>query len=331
MSYISSTIFMIGLICMIFTMFITNGCFFMKNKEGANISNKMIKIWGVVSTIISLICVLSICHTLKFSIHHIFIIITAVPTIILTGILGTIMNMKANQNLELQKKYIKGMGVIMLFFFAPSIIQSLILYTFFGNTETVSPETNGILSLVSNICMAILLIYIYRKDLKEEFKVFKKDFFKNMDNGIKYWMIGLLIMMISNILISILIPKAVAGNENQVREILYATPVVSLISTGILAPFIEEITFRKTFRDMISNNTLFVLISGFIFGALHVVLSLETQFDWFFLIPYCSLGFCFGLIYSKTKSIFTSVTIHMMHNIGSILILLISTMVMILC
>lgn len=327
----SSTIFYIALVCMIFTMLITNGCFFMKNTEKTKISNKMIKIWGIISTIISLICALSIFHTLRFSIYHIPIIITAVPTIILTGILGTIMNMKANQNLELQKKYIRGIGVIILFYIVPLVINSLLLYTFLGNVETVSAETSGILSLVSSICLAMILIYIYRKDLKEEFKIFKKDFFKNMDNGIKYWIIGLIIMLGSNLLISILIPKAVTGNENRVREILYATPLISLISTGIVGPFIEEITFRKTFRDMVPNNTLFVLISGFIFGSLHVVPSLETPFDWFFLIPYCSLGFCFGLIYSKTKTIFTSITMHMIHNMGTILLLLASTMVMILC
>lgn len=308
----ASTIFFIAFICAIFTMFITSGGFFYMKNDEEEVATKMIILWGIISTLISVICT-------KF-IYHNWII--TVPTSIIAGIIGTIINIRVNKNPDLQKIYIRSIGIILLFFFAPSIISSLL---------SNLPINDSLLTLLSNLCLAVLLIYIYRKDLKNEFYTFKNELSKNMDNGIKYWIIGLVIMMGSNLLISILIPKAVAGNETQVREMIYATPILSLISTGILAPFIEEITFRKTFKDMIPNNTLFVLVSGFIFGALHVVLSLKTAYDLFFLIPYCSLGFCFGLIYAKTKTIFTSITIHMIHNIGSTLILLGSTMLVILC
>lgn len=314
----TSTTFTIIFTNIIFTMLITNGCFFIKNYQGIKISNKIVKIWGVISIIISII---------STSLIYKHMIIT-IPTTIISGIIGTIINIRVNQNLELQKNYIRSIGVILLFFIAPSLIIYLLDLMF---PKSIDKINDSLLTLISNLGLALLLIYIYRKDLIKEFKIFKKDFFKNMDNGIKYWMIGLFIMMGSNLLISILVPQAVTGNENQVREMLYATPIISLISTGFLAPFIEEITFRKTFKDMIPNNTLFVLISGFIFGALHVVLSIETPYDLFYLIPYCSLGFCFGLIYTKTKTIYTSIAIHMIHNTGTVLILLAYSMAVFLC
>ena len=111
---------------------------------------------------------------------------------------------------------------------------------------------------------------------------------------------------------------------------IQASPWISLIGTGLFAPFIEEIIFRKAFRNMISNDTLFILISGIIFGGLHVVLSLNSYYDLAYLIPYCSLGIAFGFIYIKTKTVFTSFVMHALHN-TALTIISVASMLVILC
>ena len=155
----------------------------------------------------------------------------------------------------------------------------------------------------------------------------KKDKMKNLDTGFRCWFLGFVVMIVSNLFIAFLLPKAVAGNEESVQEIIQAAPWVSLISTGLLAPFIEEMTFRKAFRNMISNDRLFILISGIIFGGLHVVLSLNSYYDLAYLIPYCSLGIAFGFAYVKTKTVFTSFVMHTLHNTALTLISIASTLV----
>ena len=120
-------------------------------------------------------------------------------------------------------------------------------------------------------------------------------------------------MMISNIIISLLTP-AHAGNEESVQEFIHSTKLLSIITIGIIAPIIEELVFRKAFRDAFKNNVVFILISGLIFGGLHVVLSMSSAWDLLYIIPYSSLGMAFAYIYYKTDNIYTSMFMHMFHN-----------------
>ena len=79
---------------------------------------------------------------------------------------------------------------------------------------------------------------------------------------------------------------------------------------------VDEIilTFRKAFRDVFKNDLVFILTSGLIFGGLHVLLSLSSAWDLFYLIPYCSLGIAFAKMYKESDNIFTSIMMHMFHN-----------------
>jgi len=92
------------------------------------------------------------------------------------------------------------------------------------------------------------------------------------------------------------------------------SPVFMLLNTAILAPIIEELTFRKSFRIVFKNNIAFILISGIVFGALHVITSITNTYDYLYLLPYCSLGIAFSYMYYKTDNIFAPIFMHFMHN-----------------
>ena len=69
---------------------------------------------------------------------------------------------------------------------------------------------------------------------------------------------------------------------------------------------------------------LFILISFLLFGEAHVINSANSIIDYLYIIPYGVLGGAFALAYSKTESVFTSMTFHMLHNTA---IFLLSTMI----
>ncbi len=217
--------------------------------------------------------------------------------------------------MEFLKKYgyyIKGLLVILLFFFSDLFSEiPIILF----NIKEITPTISIYLSLFSNIMLAITLIIIYFKDLKKEWLKFKSNAFKNLDIGVKYWLVGLIGMMISNVILGIFVRQQ-AANEELVQQMLKALPWVMIINTGVLAPIIEEICFRKTFYDALrkKNRWVFILSSGFFFGALHVIFSIRTPLDLLFIIPYSSLGIAFAYMYDKTESVFTSMSMHAMHN-----------------
>ena len=135
-----------------------------------------------------------------------------------------------------------------------------------------------------------------------------------LEEGFKIWVIGLVLMAGSNVVINLFSPNKIAGNEEAIRSLITAAPYIMLFNTSILAPLIEEITFRKAFRDIIDTKWLFVIISGVVFGGLHVITSIRNAYDFLYLLPYCSLGIALSYMYAKTKNIFVSISMHALHN-----------------
>lgn len=211
------------------------------------------------------------------------------------------------------KNLIKGFIALCLFFSA-DFIQLFLIDLFNINIKNIGIKSATIISCATSIVITILLIILYRKDLIKEWKIFKKDLSNNLDTGFKYWMIGLALMVVSNLIINYVFKAGQANNEEAVQKMISAVPYLVLISAGICAPITEEIVFRKVFKDNIKNKIIFVLTAGLLFGYLHVS-SAESFTQFLYIIPYSSLGLCFAISYLKTDTVFTSISMHMMHNI----------------
>ena len=171
-----------------------------------------------------------------------------------------------------------------------------------------------LISLIVNIILLFVLLKIYWKDLKKEFKIFIDNILDNIDIGLLYWLIGLTIMVISNLILTYVFKSKGANNEIIIQSYIKPFPVIMGINICITAPFIEELVFRKTLHDSFKNKYVFIVLSFLIFGLAHVMQDAKTIIDWLYIIPYGSLGACFAIMYSKTKTVFTSMTIHMIHN-----------------
>lgn len=212
--------------------------------------------------------------------------------------------------LKKHSKLIKGIFSLILFFSSVYIQEFLVLL--FGIKKTTY-KIAVILNASSSIIILVILFLLYSSDLKKEWKTFKDKWDKNLDIGIKYWLFGLLGMMVSNIILTFIFNNNGAENEQAVQKMISALPIVMVISAGLIAPIVEEITFRKVFRDNIKNDLAFVLISGIFFGFLHVYQS-EGIGQFLYIIPYSCLGISFATMYKKTNTVFTSTMMHMFHN-----------------
>ncbi len=221
------------------------------------------------------------------------------------------------------KNYIKGIISILLFLLSSGFtILPIVLFKLDINHLTYKDHL--LLSIFSYIILLILYICIYKKDLLHDLKDFKKRPNKIMDIGFKYWIIGLFFMVISNLIIIKLFPGSSSNNENAVQMYIKNFPIIALISTSILGPFIEEIVFRKTWKDMIKNPLLFILISGIAFGMMHVVGQANTIAEFIYFIPYSALGISFAYMYYKSDNFFTSCLMHFIHNLVLTLISILS-------
>lgn len=217
------------------------------------------------------------------------------------------------------KGLIIGIVAFLIFYFS-AYFQLIPILLFNMDLNNITGAQNVMLSTFSNCVLLIILFLIFRKDLIEEWKRFRKNFLENIDIGIKYWLVGLGIMMISNIIITFVINLGQAANEQAVQSMISSLPWLMLINAGLIAPCTEEIIFRKGFKKAFPNKWLFIILSALVFGALHVVTSMTSPIELLYIIPYGALGAAFAYMYQKTDTIFTSIAMHMFHNTALILL-----------
>lgn len=213
------------------------------------------------------------------------------------------------------KELIKGLLIILSYFIVPTIIYmpfSFLLERKIGYQVTLI-LTYGI--------VAIIYGYIYRKDLKRDFKSFKENYKIILFTTIKYWVIGTIIMIISSNIIKIM---GITPNVNQETniELLKKYPIAETICSVAFAPLIEELVYRCSLKKALNNKHIFAILTGIIFGLVHVLSSIKGTNDLImltYLIPFSAVGIAFGYAYHKTNNIYGTIIIHSIHNIISLL------------
>ncbi len=215
------------------------------------------------------------------------------------------------------KNYIKDVIMALtaiLIYFTFSYIQLFILDVFNIDYENMSMTFKVIYLIITEIIEMSLIISLFYKKLKKDFEDLKKNHETYFKTYFKYWLFILAVMAISNVIIMLLTSSETSGNEESFRELIVTSPIYAYFSGVIFAPIIEELIFRRGLRNIFKNNIVFILISGLIFGGLHVVTGYSGPMDLLYLIPYCTPGIVFAYILTKTDNVLISASIHLMHN-----------------
>lgn len=221
-----------------------------------------------------------------------------------------------NQKKDLKRflcKFGKGIGVIFAYF----ILNELLTLPFLLagiNYENIPLTIKIIYAIVYEIMMIGIIIIILKDEIKKALNDIKKNHMTYFSKYIKYWFIALIIMFASNLVITFISKGGMAGNEETIRTMFSQTPVYIFISSVFFAPLLEELVFRQGIRNIFSNNILFIIVSGLVFGGLHVVGNINAWYDILYLIPYSTPGFVFAYILTKTDNIFVPMGLHFLHN-----------------
>lgn len=198
--------------------------------------------------------------------------------------------------------------------------SSIPIFIFRIDFNSLSPIMQIVYYLVCDITFMLIILLMYRKTFINDVKEYFKDFKNNFEVSFKYWFAGFVVMVISNLLITIFFTGANAGNEENVRSMISDAPIYMLFAVGIYAPFVEEMIFRKGFREIFKSKYVYIIMSGVVFGSLHVISSISSPSDLLYLIPYSALGIAFASLYYKTDNIFSSMIMHSIHNTAAALI-----------
>ena len=229
-------------------------------------------------------------------------------------------------NVNIKNKF-KPTILFIVLFLLMLIFPYIPLEIFRIDLATLSFNYKVLYNFMCDIGFMIILFMIYKNELIIKFKEYFKNFRENINTTFKYYLIGFLVMIISNIVIVLFFKNASANNEETVRTLIDKAPLYMIFSVSIYAPFVEEIIFRKGIKDSVmafSNNKftkyLFILISGILFGSMHVIGSVTSVYDYLYIIPYSALGISFAALLYKTDNIFSTITIHSIHNTASIIL-----------
>lgn len=221
--------------------------------------------------------------------------------------------MEKEKNFELKNMFI-GFGVLFLYFIASSLPYDFI--SLFGiNYNNLNIITKQIYLISYEVVLTLIIVYIYKKDFIPNFKDFIKNNINYFKKYIKYWFLMLGLMIFSNAIITMFTTTMVSNNQQTIIDTLSQAPIYTFIITVFIAPILEELVFRLSFRKIFAHtNLLFIFSSGLIFGSMHVLSTLENLVDLLFIIPYSIPGFVFAYLYTKTKNICVPISLHFIHN-----------------
>lgn len=193
--------------------------------------------------------------------------------------------------------------------------------------------------LVSNIIIvAIFCIVINRKSIislitgkTTNFKERKNNFFRNTKEKIlsksclNFIFLALVlngVTSICSIIAQKLLPENIGIMHNESINLALSGPaILCLISTGILTPIAEEIIFRYGVKNSLSRISpkFGLIMQAVIFGLMHGNLIQCTYA--------IIMGYIFGVIDDKYKSILPSCIMHMVINSSSVILSFVVTSV----
>ncbi len=177
---------------------------------------------------------------------------------------------------------------------------------------------NQVIMFLEYVFILVVMALPFKEKIFNDFKKFelKKTFKKN----IRTYLIGFLFMFITNLVIQLIIGD-IAPNEEANRKLLKSMPVFYALVMCLLTPLIEEISFRLSFYDTFKNKKTSIIVTGILFGFMHVILAFTSALSLLFFVPYTVLGLTFSYIYFNEKNIFSSTLFHCFHNLLSIIVI----------
>lgn len=227
--------------------------------------------------------------------------------------------MKKKDNLNDEIRYI-GFCILV-------ILGAVIMPSMVANWLMKIKINEDIASILGSLLYIMCVFSIYRTSLVEEFKTFKSNFKSSIKTGFKYYLLGFMAMVFFNLLI-VLTSKGISDNETGVREMLFDSPLISLFTIGIIGPISEELAFRKSIEAACKNKYVFFILSGLLFGGAHLLINILSGTlvlsDLLYILPYGSLGVAFAYMNYETKSTYTSMCMHMFHNLATCALLLVT-------
>lgn len=220
----------------------------------------------------------------------------------------------------------------LVFFFSIGSLTNLIFKVFNFDKNNMNVFDNVLYSFVVSLFLFILLFFMYKDTIKKDFYIFRNNKKTYINYTVKMFIIFIIVKYFVGIICSLIMnfmgidsTYMVSNNQNLIEQYVKNAPILMFISVSILGPFYEECIFRLGFRKVIDNKFAYIIISGTLFGILHVFPLNEgvtLPIGLIQSVSYVVMGCFFSYIYYKNNNIFISIILHFLNNFISVLLML---------
>lgn len=197
----------------------------------------------------------------------------------------------------------------------------ILLTSFAFAIAFIVTNNESISYLLCYIFMISFLLKRHYKDLKEQLFSFKECLKGNTKNIIIICSLFTILLYTSNYTLYHIF-HIIAKNEELARASFFQNPFLMGINIALLAPIVEELTYRYPYQTLKKHRFFIYLFYSFLFALTHMA-SIATLGDCLFFIPYLFLSLTFGYGVYKTDNIFMSIILHIFNNSLNIMLLLI--------
>jgi len=219
--------------------------------------------------------------------------------------------------------------IIMFFFFSRMLGM---FFRWIGIQPTMfDAKDYGYVDTLLELIYAVVIYLLYSKNMNKDFADTKNSFKTFINRVLKYFAV-FFVLKIGSAIVTSIVGFAIGAeigeseNQNMIIKITESAPLMMIISSVILAPIVEEGIFRLGLRKVISNDYLFIVLSGLIFGLMHIFptdLSLSVALTYG--ITYVTMGIYLAYIYVDTDNIWINIIIHALNNLISMLAIITMT------
>ena len=199
------------------------------------------------------------------------------------------------------------------------------------NIKVLTNKGEVISQFILSLLLFILLLLLYNKTFKKDYNRFKKNYTNNLYIIIRLFLIFIVLKYFTGMLSSVImvllgydVSYITSVNQELILAYVKANPILMIISSSFIAPFYEEGLFRLGFKKVFNNKWLFIIISGSLFGFLHVfpLNGLPLIVGLVQSILYVIMGMVLSYIYYKYDNIYMSIGVHFLNNLLSMLIII---------
>lgn len=188
-----------------------------------------------------------------------------------------------------------------------------------------------LINFLSLLFIAIIVVAILFKDIKKDALSIKSNYVK--------FIIGVVIcvvLLFSTNLITDFLNKIITLTTNYDLNVesvnqselvkMFSSPAnitFMFLTTVILAPIVEELIFRKVIFNIINRDNISIIVSGLLFGLIHVVSEPSFISLLIHLIPYSLSGIGLSIAYKYSKrNIFVTILGHSISNFIAVVLIL---------